>query len=68
MPEEIPIDHSDRVEEIGRGFTVQYLSRGEWRNEDRWEYVCQFDRANNCAVFPRWIADLLVKALQESGR
>lgn len=52
-----------RVEEIGGGFAVQYLSRGEFRSDDMWVSIGHYDAVNKCVVFGREQAAAISAAL-----
>lgn len=54
---------SYRVEQIGDGFAVQRLSKGEFRDQDQWVAVGRIDPVNKCVVFGRLEATAIAAAL-----
>ncbi len=52
-----------RSEEIGSGFAVQRLSRGEHRLDDEWVSIGRWDEVNKCVVYGRDTAKAIAAAL-----
>lgn len=57
-----------RVEQIGEGFAVQRLSKGEFRDQDEWVVVGRIDPVNKCVVFGRVEAAIIAAALNRHDR
>ncbi len=51
-----------RAEEIGTNYAIQYFSKGEHRDEDRWMPLLNTDVANKTPVTDRGTADFIANA------